>query len=77
MSAQTFMEAFAPAEAVYKAQVMENTWGHLAPKKDVTYRGRIVYAVGCFGNDPLNPTPLVCEFKNLDSSPWFFNAMND
>lgn len=77
MSAQTISDVFAPVEALYKAKVMEDTWGHLAPKKNKTYRGRIVYAIGCFGNGPLNPTPLVCEFKNLESSPWFFSVMND
>jgi hypothetical protein len=70
-------DVFAGIEAVYKAKVMGDTWGHLAPKKNTTYRGRIVCAVGCFGNDHLNPTPLICEFNNLESSPWFFNAMGD
>ena len=77
MSAQTIHNAFAPAEARYKSAVMEATWGHLAPKMNRTYSGKIVYAVGCFGNDPLNPTPLVCEFEDLDSSPWFFDAMTE
>lgn len=72
-----WIEAFAPAEARYSAAVMGATWGHLAPEKNHTYHGYIVYAVGCFGNDPLNPTPLACEFEDLDSSPWFFDALND
>jgi hypothetical protein len=40
----------------------------------------MVFAIGCFGSDNLNPTPLACEFKDtkgeeLDSSPWFHDAM--
>ena len=75
MSAQTFAEAFAPVEAENRRIVAVNTWGHLAPRRDKTYRGHITFAVGCFGDDPLNPTALSCEFQGLDSSPWFFDAM--
>jgi hypothetical protein len=77
MSAQTISEVFAPIEARYRAEVMADTWGHLAPKRNKTYKGHIVFAVGCFGDDPLNPTVLSCDFKGLDDSPWFFDAMAD
>lgn len=72
-----WIDAFIPAEIQYRNAVLADTWGHLAPKKNKTYPGRIVYAVGCFGDDPLNPTAIVCEFDGLDSSPWFFEAMTD
>lgn len=72
-----WIDAFIPAEIEYRAQVMANTWGHLAPKKGKTYRGRIVYAVGCFGSDHLNPTAIVSEFEGLDESPWFFDALTE
>ena len=75
MIAQTIADAFAPATARYKEQVMYDTWGHLAPRKSKTYKGRIVYAVGCFGSDNLNPTAIVFDFPELDSSPWFFDRM--
>lgn len=77
MSAQTIAEAFAPWEAEYKVRVMADTWGHLAPKRNKTYTGHVIFAVGCFGSDHLNPTALECEFKDLDSSPWFFDALCD
>lgn len=75
MSAQTMAEAFAPIEARNREIIKQNTWGHLAPKKNKSYQGRVVYAVGCFGSDNLNPTVIYCEFKGLDSSPWFFDAL--
>lgn len=68
-------DAFAPHEARYRSQVMQETWGHLAPKKNKRYKGRIVYAVGCFGSDHLNPYPTFCEFDDLDSSPWFYHSL--
>lgn len=77
MSAQTIQEAFAPAIAQYKAEVMSATWGHLAPKRHRAYKGHVVFAVGCFGSDDLNPTVLVCEFGGLDDSPWLFDALQD
>lgn len=75
MSHQCLSDAFAPWEAAYKVKVCKATWGHLAPEKKRTYRGRIVFAVGCFGSDELNPTVIECELDGLDSSPWFFDAM--
>lgn len=75
MSSQTMSEALAPAIAYQKEQVMQETWGHLAPKKNKTYRGTILVAVGCY--DPLNPTILDCQFKELNDSPWFYEAMQE
>jgi hypothetical protein len=75
MSAQTMADVFAPAEARYRQVVLANTWGHLAPRRNETYRGHIIFAVGCFGDDRLNPTALACEFGELDSSPWFYDAL--
>ena len=56
---------------------LKETWGHLAPIKNKTYNGRIVYAVGCFGNDGLNPTTISYHFDGLESSPWFHEALTE
>jgi hypothetical protein len=77
MSAQTMYEAFLPALERQREQVLQDTWGHLAPLKNKSYAGTIVFAVGCFGNDPLNPIALYCEFKGLEISPWFFDCMSE
>lgn len=69
--------AFEKCEEKYRQEVLADTWGHLAPKRNKAYRGRIVFATGCFGDDPLNPVALFCEFADLDSSPWFFDAMSE
>lgn len=75
MSSQTMADAFAPIEARYREQVMRDTWGHLAPTKNRTYRGFIVFAIGCYGSDELNPTVLSIDFKGLDDSPWLFDEL--
>lgn len=77
MSAQTIADAFAPVEARYKSLVMQHTWGHLAPRKNKTYRGYVVFALGCYDSGELNPTPLTCEFAGLGDSPWFYDSLMD
>jgi hypothetical protein len=82
MSHQNLADAFAPAEAAYRSKIMQETWGHLAPKRNRTYYGSITFAIGIFGDDELNPTPLSCNFstqggEELDSSPWFYDHMAD
>jgi hypothetical protein len=64
-------DAFAPAEDKYKAEVMAETWGHLAPKMGKVYKGSIIFAYGEYGDI----TPIKCEFADLDDSPWFFDDM--
>lgn len=75
-----WIDAFAPVEAAHRAAVMADTWGHLAPRKNKTYRGRVVYAVGCY--DSCNPVILSTEFRaldgtELDDSPWLYDALNE
>ncbi len=60
-----------------RQKVCQDTWGHLAPIKDKTYKGRIVYAIGCFNSGRLNPTPLISELESLSSSPWYYSALHD
>ena len=75
MSHQCLADAFAPAEAKYQEQVMQSTWGHLAPEKNKTYRGFIIFAIGYY--DDLNPMPLNVRFKGLNDSPWFYEALTE
>jgi hypothetical protein len=75
MSAQTMYEAFAPAEARYRQQVAQQTWGHLAPRRNKKYRGHVVFALGCYDGGEHNPTPLTSDFKDLSDSPWFYDAL--
>ena len=68
-------DALATIESNNRAIVQQDTFGHLAPKRNEVYKGRLVFGIGCFGCDTLNPTALFCEFDGLDSSPWFFDAV--
>ncbi len=58
-----------------RSEVMQDTWGHLAPKQGQKYTGFFTFAVGCYGG--LSPEVLSCWFKGLPDSPWFFSALQD
>lgn len=60
-----------------RERVMQETWGHLAPKKNKTYKGRIVWACGVFDSGDLNPTAIYFNLKELNSSPWSYLAINE
>ena len=78
MSHASFAAAFEPAENWYREQVIYATWGHLAPVKNRTYKGHVVWALGCLGNDNLNPTILQFDFgPDLTSSPWLYDLLTD
>jgi len=73
-------DVFALIDAVYREQVKGETWGHLAPKRNAKYHGRIVWAIGIYDSGELNPTPLHCELTSktagdLSDSPWFYDAI--
>lgn len=74
---QNIADAFAPAEEDFRHIIIANTWGHLALKKNKTYKMRIVYAMGIYDGGRLNPTILVCDSHGLSDSPWFYEACCD
>jgi hypothetical protein len=55
------------------AEVMNDTWGHLAPERGREYVGTVVYTHGCYGD----LTIITADFDGLDDSPWFFEHLND
>jgi len=67
-------DAFAPAEARYKAQVMFDTFGHLYPQPGNKYQGRIVFVISAYGG---NCCILHSEWQGLEDSPLLFETMSD
>ncbi len=56
-----------------KQVVMQDTFGHLAPKEGRSYKGTMIYVRGEYGDIVL----LSADFKNLKDSPWLFEAMQE
>jgi len=67
-------EAFELAENDARNRVLSETWGHLAPEEQKVYKGHILFVHAGYGGDIVI---LESKFKNLEDSPWFFNAMLD
>lgn len=64
---------FEPIEAVNRAIVMANTWGHLAPEPNRKHEITIVFCHGEYRD----VTPIKVESLTVCDSPWFFEDMND
>jgi hypothetical protein len=61
-------------------EVMQDTWGHLAPRPRVKYRGYILIAESVFpgqGRTTVDTDFVTAKGKELDSSPWFYDALTD
>jgi hypothetical protein len=74
--------AMQPALDKQKEEVYQETFGHLAPKKNIVYRGKITFALGCYDSGDLNPTILSAnlaskKYGELSDSPWFYEAVTD
>lgn len=73
-TAQTWAETFAPIEARDRERVLQNTWGHLAPKKNTTYRGEILFCKSEYNSGSIT---LVSSKMGIDSSPWFYDSVHE
>ena len=73
MSHQCIADAFTPVEARYKVAVMKHVWGHLAPAKNKSYCGFIIFANSAYDG----PVLIDSDFRGLEDSPWLWGAMMD
>jgi hypothetical protein len=70
------------AQDQYEAVKIE-TWGHLAPAKNVAYPVEFVAAVGWFSDDISNPILLSCKSMALGEEegpfygPWFYDSVRE
>lgn len=67
-------EVFAPIEAHNRESVAQNTWGHLAPKKNKTYRGKMLISHSEYST---GITITAMEWEGLPDSPWLYDSVND
>lgn len=68
-------DAFAPAMALQKAELMFATWGHLYPKGKSKQFGYVIFAVS--GYSATDGQPLEIEFKGLGDSPMLYQHVSD
>lgn len=74
-NSQTWADTFAPIQSHYRDKVNQATFGHLAPEKNVSYKGKILFCHSGYGD---TGTALIdSEFENLQDSPWLYDAINE
>lgn len=63
----------------YIEDVMQDTWGHLAPKVRKVYTGHILFTRGAHAGDycVIEWTFRLPDGTELDNSPWLFTDMHD
>lgn len=72
--ANNYMDAaMAPVRLRNKQSAYKATWGHLAPERNRTYRGYIVFTISAFGDMVV----IDSDFADLPDSPWLFDAVHD
>jgi len=70
-------DAFYPVERESKIRVMHATWGHLAPK-DGDHSGHMIFAEGQYRDIVvIASTWRDAVGKEVDGSPWLYQAEND
>jgi hypothetical protein len=55
--------------------ITQETFGHLAPHKNTTYKGEIIVAVSTY--DSCNPVILDMTWNMLEDSPWIYDAVKE
>lgn len=74
-NAQTWAETFAPIEAKDRERVMQATWGHLAPAKNTSYKGVILFTRSTYNSGTI--TLIDAKFEGLDDSPWLYDFIHE
>jgi hypothetical protein len=72
---QSWAETFAPIEAHYRNEVLIHTFGHLAPKKNKSYKFSILFMVSSYDGGTIDL--IDSKFYGLDDSPWLYDKMHD
>lgn len=68
----TMADAFAKHEALYRAQVLADTWGHLDAVPGTEYSGYIVYTYAAGGQAEV----IEAEFDGVAGGPAFYEHVN-
>ncbi len=73
-NSQTWAETFAPIEARNRNIIYYQTWGHLAPVKNTSYKCKILFIVSAY-NSGTKTVVDTCLGNSLQDSPWFYDSM--
>lgn len=71
MSKHGLQLAFDTWEAEMCRRVYAETFGHMAPRRDRTYKCDVTFCLTCYGDY------IVIDTNGLPSSPWMYEAVHD
>lgn len=74
-NAQTWADAIAPIQARDKENVMQATFGHLAPIKNISYKGVILFTKSAYCSGTIYL--IDSKFSELSDSPWLYDFIHE
>lgn len=74
-NAQSWAETLAPIQARDKENVMQSTFGHLAPLKNTSYKGVILFTKSAYRSGTIDL--IDTKFNDLDDSPWLYDFIHE
>lgn len=74
-NAQSWAETFAPIDAANREKINQATWGHLAPVKNTSYKGQILFTSTAYNSGTI--ILIDSSFENLDDSPWLYDFIHE
>lgn len=73
-NAESWAATFAPIAQHNQQNVFKQTWGHLAPEKNKTYKCKVLFTIGAYQSGTRSLVDTWFE-SDLDSSPWLYDAL--
>lgn len=75
-NSNSWAQVMGPVLAHQKQICLRETWGHLAPEKNTSYKIDILFCYTEYGN--LGTVLIDTKLGNgLEDSPWLYDAIND
>lgn len=71
---QNIAEIMSDYDEVKRQELLADTWGHLAAKRNKRYKIKIIFSESCYGGQgtSLIDTRL---YNGLENSPWLYEAI--
>jgi hypothetical protein len=74
-NAQIWAETFAPIDAHNREVINQQTWGHLAPLKNTSYKGIVLFTKSAYRSGTIDL--LDTKFNDLEDSPWLYDFLHE
>ncbi len=73
---ESWAQTLAPILAHQRQIALRETWGHLAPAKNVSYKYKMIFTVSEYDSGTIDIIQFRSEDDNLPDSPWLYDSMH-